>query len=259
MRRWLMVLLGSVLFATLSPVAGSTAPLDPALQQQLLDLYERYNKAIAAGKVDDALKTRSAATRKAMQKDLGSGQQRKEMLAFAASMIPDAIEVRHATIAKDGKSASILTIASKKIPADMKQVPGVPVPGSIARGELTLDFVKEGGAWKYDNQTFGMDPDKIVACTSIAYEPIEAYDDDRDLSLGGPIQRVDFNPDHTLVIVRVVEEEACAFMPDRATLEKAGLETAKLVPYAIIRIDGFPHRTDKQKVWIDRLSVDAEE
>ena len=146
---------------------------------------------------------------------------------------------------------------SRTVPPGTK-IPGGPPPGTVMRSELTLDFVKEKGGWKYDNQTFGMDPDHILACTSESFEPIEAYDEDKNTSLGGPIVRVAFNADHTLVVVRVLDEETCAFMPDRATLEKAGLNSSMLVPYAIVEIDGLPHRTNKQKVWVDHVRVTAE-
>jgi len=40
-------------------VAAHAKPMEPALPQQLLALYDRYNRAIEAGSVDQALALRS--------------------------------------------------------------------------------------------------------------------------------------------------------------------------------------------------------
>src|SRR6185312_2620240 len=142
----------------------------------------------------------------------------------------------------------------KTVPADQK-IPGGPPPGTTMRSGLTLTFVKQGGAWKFDDQTFGMDPAKITPCKNDRNEPADAYDQNRTVSMGGPIARVDFQPDHTLIVVRVMDEENCAFLAARDELQKHGLDPANLVPYAIVEIEGSPHRSDKQKVLVDSLTV----
>mgnify|MGYP003339274194 FL=1 len=215
----------------------------------------RYAKAIGAGKVNDALATRSAAARKRIQAALKDRKQRQSFLDFAKFLTFDSIDVQHATLAKDGASATLITIATKKIPADAKLPPGGPAPGSIARIELTLDFVREARVWKFDEQTLGGDPDKIVACKDASFEPREAYALEKNIELGGPVRRVEFKPDYTLVVVRVLDEENCVFLPDRAKLAGAGVKPDGLVPYAIVRVAGAPHKTDKQKVLAADISV----
>jgi hypothetical protein len=170
-----------------------------------------------------------------------------------AEAIPDTIEVKHGSLSADGKSAAILIVATKKVPAKVPK--GGPPPGSIMAMEMTLNFVSEGGQWKLGETVFGMDPAKIVPCKNPAFEPIDAYDDDKNVELGGPIVRVDFQPDYTLVVVRVVDEENCAYMPNREAIVKAGLNVDLLVPYAIAEISGLPHKTDPQKVWVDHITV----
>jgi hypothetical protein len=56
-----------------------------------------------------------------------------------------------------------------------------------------------------------MDPTKIVDCKNEAFKPIDAYDRGKNASLGGPIARATFEADYTLVVVRVTNEENCAF------------------------------------------------
>jgi len=258
MRYRLLGLVLMTIFAAGLALPGWSAPLDPALQQQLLDIYNRYNRALAAGKLDEAMQLRTAAVRQEMQKDLKDKKQREAFLAFAKDVIPDSLEVRKGTLATDGNRASIATIASKTVPAGAKTAGGPP-PGTTFRNQIQLDFVKEGGNWKFATQTFGMDPDKIKPCASEAFDAIEAFDPDRSVSMGGPIRRVAFKADHTLVVVLVVDEENCAFLPDRENLKKAGLNTDLLVADAIVEIEGFPHRTDTQKLCIDQLTVRGEE
>lgn len=255
MHRWLLIL--AALFAAVPAIA---APLDPALQQQLLDIYDAYNKALLAGKVADAMKLRSAAIRAEAQKEMPTEAARQRFLAMARTMVPDSLQVVHATTSAAESKASIITIATKTMPKNMKPSPGGPAPGSTLHAEVILSFVKEGAAWKLDDQTFGMDPSTIKACRDEKFEPASAYDAGRTVSLGGPIVRVDFQSDHTLVVVRVTDEEDCAFLPDnKEGLLKKGLAPDKLVPYAIVEIEGSPHKTDKQKVLVDNLTVRDEE
>jgi hypothetical protein len=232
-------------------------PLDPALQQQLLGIYDSYNRAVTAGKLPDAMALRSAATRAEMQKELKTPKDRQEFLAMGKAMVPDTVEVRHATIDAAGDHAQLLLLIAKTFPPG-KAVPGAPPPGSTQHAELTLNFVKQSAGWAFDEQIFGGDPTAIVACKDQRYEPAAAYDTGKTVSMGGPIVRVDFQPDHTLVVIRVTDEENCVFLPARDELLKHGLDPAKLVPYAIVEIEGSPHRSDKQKVMADSLTVQPE-
>jgi hypothetical protein len=79
------------------------------------------------------------------------------------------------------------------------------------------------------------------------------------VSLAGRIERVDFMPDHTLVVVLVGNTETCAFLPDRAALQQHGLDPATLQPFRFAEITGVAHRTDKQKVMVNNITVHAEE
>jgi hypothetical protein len=241
---------------TMLAAAAQADPLDAALQTELLQVYDRHNQAIAAGKIDDAVALRSSEAKKAMRPYLGSAAKRRELAAILAQGIPDTIEVKHGSVSADGKTAAILILATKKAPAKVPK--GSPPPGSLMTTEMTLDFVSEGGQWKFGETVFGMDPAKIVPCKNPAFEPIEAYDDDKNVELGGPIVRVEFQADYTLLVVRVVDEENCAYMPNREAIDKAGLKPDMLVPYAIAEISGLPHKTDPQKVWVDHITVRAD-
>ena len=229
-------------------------PLDPALQQQLLALYDGYNKALAAGKLTEALAFRSAETRARAQKEMKTAKDRQEFLVMAKATIPDTMEVRHATINAAGDKAELLTVVSKTFPPG-RQVPNGPPPGTTAHSELTLGFARQGNAWKLDDLLYGPDPAQIVACKDDRNEPMSAYDPDKDVSIGGPIVRVDFHPDYTLIVVRVVDEENCAFLPGREEIARHGIDPARLAPYAIIDMTASPHRSNRQKVLVEHLKI----
>ena len=154
MRRWLVTL--ALLLAV--PLAARAAPLDAALQQQLLGVYDGYNKALLAGKLPDAIKLRSAQTRASAQKEMPTAAARQRFLEMARTMVPDTLQVAHASINTAGDKASIITVAAKTIPTHAKIPPGGPAPGSTLHSELTLSFVKESDGWKLDDQMFGPDP-----------------------------------------------------------------------------------------------------
>ena len=235
-------------------------PLDPALQQQLLSIYDAYNKAVLAGKVSDAIKLRTAAMQAKAKQEMPTAAARQRFAEMAKTMVPDSLQVVHATINTAGDKANIITVATKTIPKNVKFAPGGPAPGSMLHSEVTLDFAKENEEWRLDDQTSGFDPATIKACKDDRYEAQSAYDTDRTVSMGGPIVRVDFQSDHTLVVVRVTDEEDCVFLPDnKEELQRHGLAADKLVPYAIVEIEGSPHKIDKQKVLANKLNVQPEE
>lgn len=225
-----------------------SAAMDAELRSQLLNLYDRYNAAIQAGKLEDALALRSAESVKELRSEMKTPSDGQGFLEFSKQAIPDKVEVQHATVSKDGNKATIHTLASKKTP-----------DGATIRAELRLDFAKEGGAWKFVQPTFGPDPDKVMSCQSESFEPIGAYEEASNTSVGGSIVRVAFEPQYTLIVVRVADENNCVYAPNRSEIARAGIPPEVLVPYAIVEADGRKHKSDSRKVWADSLRVRPEE
>ena len=251
MRLALLMLIGLLM----SPGVARAAPLDAALQSDLLALYARYNKALAAGNLKDAVALRTAGKQAEFKAELKrSPKAQSGLLAMARDMAPDSVEPLHATLSADGNAATIVTLGSKTVPAGLK-IPNGPKPGTVVKAEITLDFIKEGGVWKFENQTFGMDPSRVKPCQDEAVEASSAYDSGRDLSFGGPIQRVDYKPDHTLLVIRVLDEENCAILPKRGDLKARGIDPDALAPYVIVEMTGHPHRSDSQRAIVTDLRV----
>jgi len=233
---------------------ASAAPVDPALQKELLAIYDQFNAMIAKGQFDQAVAQRSAAAQKMFKEQLKTAENRKEFTEMNKFITPDEMKVVHSKLSKDGNQAALIAHASKVVPKGLKGA-GAPPAGTVLTSEMTLEFVKEGGKWRYDSQTLGLDPTKLTPCQDTKFEPIEAYDDSASTSAGGPIARVEFKPDHTLVVFRVLDEENCAFLPSKETLSKNGFDVGLLQPYTVISLEGLRHKTSKQKIWVEQLDI----
>jgi hypothetical protein len=251
-------LLPAMALLLLAAPAGAAA-LDPPTQQQLLGIFDSYDKTIVTGNLDAAMPLMSKQLRAHAKANIKTAADRKEAMEMARMMVPDTMEVVHSFIDKAGTHARIVTVASKTVPKDQPPDPDGPPPGSIVRNGMTLSFVKEGGAWKFDEQLFGADPTTIVGCKSEVADPASSYDPEKSVSAGGPIVRVDFKPEYTLVVFTVVFEASCAFLPAKPNLAKLGIDPDQLVPYAIVSLDGIAHRTDPQKMLADKAEIHPEE
>ncbi|HEY7989998.1 MAG TPA: hypothetical protein VID77_01300 [Stellaceae bacterium] len=239
--------------------ASIAAPASPELQAQLMALFNRWEHSLGDGKLADAAAISVPDLRKQIIDATKSKEDAEGLAAMAKSMTPDTLEPRRASLSKDGKHAVIVALATVKMPENLKlpkdAPPDAPKPGQIIHNEITLKFEREGNEWKFAEQIFGMDPGQIKTCHDEAAETIAAYDKGRSQSAGGPISRVEFKQDHTLVVFRVVDEENCAILPPKAKLTNP----AALEPYAIVSLDGFPHKTDKQRMWAETYKIVAED
>jgi hypothetical protein len=227
--------------------AAWAAPMDGPLQHQLLALYNRYNAAISAGKLETALALRSTAVRTALATQLKTAKDQQDYLGGAKEMVPDRLELRHASVNDAGNKALLIVLATKRLAAGQVQ------------SELDMDFTKEGGVWKLGDLVQGPGPADIDRCRDPSYQPISAYDTSKTVSLAGRIERVDFLPDHTLVVLLAGNTETCAFLPARAALQQHGLNPAILLPYRVADVTGVAEKDNAQKVMVNTITVHAEE
>jgi len=91
--------------------------------------------------------------------------------------------------------------------------------------------------------------DQLQPCKVDDAEPRSSYDTDHTVGITGPITRVEFKPDYTLVgIASVDNQEVCAILPPRSELERLQVDVAALKPEASITLVAFRHRTDMQRI-----------
>jgi hypothetical protein len=197
--------------------------------------------------LDAALALRSAAVRTALTQQFKTPKDRADYLEAAREMVPDRLELRHASMNDAGDKAVLIAWADKTTASGQGQK------------ELDMSFVREAGTWRLGDLAVGPGPADIKRCADPADQPVSAYDTSRSVPVAGRIERVDFLPNHTLVVLLVGDTETCAFLPARAVLQQHGLDPAILEPYRFAEITGAPHRTDAQKVMVNSITVRAEE
>jgi hypothetical protein len=232
------VALGALVF-----LAASAAWAGPKLEPvDLQKVFDRYNQAVSAGRLKEAMALRTKDVRKDLEPAMRSPDERAQTEAMLRAMVPRAYEVLGMDAGRDERSAT-LDIVGSFVPDD----PEHPRRGETIRHELSLQFAKEG-SWRLGVVTWGIDLDTIRRSDDEWPEPEDSYDFTREVALTGRILRVAFEPDYTLVVVRVVDEEQLAFLPSRAGLEKAEFDPAKLVPRRVIEVIGHPHGTNDLKL-----------
>jgi len=243
MRRTLLSFAALLLLA--APAVA--APMAPPQQQQLLGLFNRYNRAIAAGNLDQALALRTAQARTALEQSFKTPNDRAEFLNASREMVPDRVEMMHASINNPGDKALLILLASKA------------VSGRQEQEEFDLAFVKEGGMWKLGPVAEAPAPDEIKRCPDQSNQPVSAWQGGNAVTFAGRIERAEFLPSHTLVLVVTGDTEVCAFLPNRATLQQHGLDPAIIQPWRIADISGVAEKSDPQKVIVNSITVHAEE
>jgi len=241
----------TLLFAA---VLAASAPFNLALAQadlqtELEQLYQRYNDLVGEDKVDEAIALRTDEMQAEIKADLakGTAEEQARMMNMFKGMTPDDFTSEHVDAGGEGR-ATLYGIGSKVMPVG-------PEAGKLKRVEMMVDFVRVGEDWRIDMPRFLGDPDAVKRVEDVAYEPIESYDESRDVNMGGRIVRVALEADHTLVVVRMLDEEQALYLPDQAYLKDKGFNVELLQPYAMVEASGHPHKTDTQKVWVTGLTV----
>ncbi len=223
--------------------AAQAATPDAATQQRLLAVYDAYAKAMAAGKLDAAMATMSDKLRDRARNILRTDQDRAKVIAMARDMAPETTSVLHGFIDEKAGHARLILLTTR----------------AGRRGGMTLGFLREKGTWKLDDQEFGDDPTAVTGCRDETAAPPPAYNAKRPISIGGRIVRVDFRADATLVVLNVLGDPACIFLPAKANLAEMKLDPAGLLPYATLSVDGIAHRGDPQRILATRATLRPEE
>lgn len=240
----------SLLAAVLAFVLlGGTAVAEQALQAELAKLYQRYNDLVAADKLDEAMALRTDEVQADLKEELAKGtpQEQAEMREMLKGMTPSAFEAQHLELNGDDE-AVLFGIGSKVMPFG-------PDAGKLKLIEMQVEFFREAGAWRIGMPTFLGDPDEVKRPDEVGWEPIENYDQDRELEMGGRIVRVALEADHTLVVVRMLDEEQALYLPDQKFLKEQGFDVGLLKPYVIVEASGHPHKSNPFKVWVTGLTV----
>ncbi len=209
-------------------------------EKELKDVFDAYNGFAKAGDVDNMLALRAAENAKEIRSQIKKKEDREYFVLVGRGQAPDSYEVQHVEWAKDGTGAELYSLLHlppmKEIQRSKKAVM-----------EVVVSFRKEKGKWKIVNIVPLGDPGQIKRPKDLVYNEKDADTGVTTAFVAGRIVKLEFKPDHTLVIVRAMDEEIAVFLPPKATLEKAGVNFGDLAPWKMREFTGFPHKKDKLK------------
>jgi len=202
------------------------------MRAALLDLWDRHAAAARSGDIEAAVALRSASVRAALANRLRAESSRAFLLAETRRVVPDALAVESLRADRDGATATLHAIASWT--------------GGALRREIAVGFVREDAAWRIGRIELGADPAQVRRSADRAREPDDRFDAGRTVSIGGRIAATADAPDHTLLMIRLLDEEHLVYLPPRAAL--AGLDPATIEPGAVVSVADAPHRTNPDKL-----------
>jgi hypothetical protein len=215
------------------------------MQTVLTQRLQGYYDAQRAGDLDKTLSFFGQEQRKLYADEVGNDpDKRKQAADWMRKTAPRSFTVENLTEDKAAGTVSVHTVNEMLDDA-----------GAIAHVEMQTDFAQEGGAWVITGVVYGMNRDAIKRAASDDPGPDDAYDTDTSLSIGGPIRRVAFEKDYTLIVIRVLDEEHDLFLPPSAKLKAMGVDPARLTEGTIVSGNGSTSRNDEFKHRIDELEI----
>jgi len=203
---------------------------------QLKEIYDSYISAVKNNDFNKIFILFTSEVKKEISLHSKSKKGKSEFIKMSRYQIPESYEILLLEPGSDGKSATLHTISQLSELKEIKR--------ERSRIECDIKYKLENGDWKIETFWFLSDPDKIIHPADYSYNPKDA-DDQKDGNIGGRIVKTEFHPDHTIVLIRVLDEENIVFLPSREELIKNGYSINELEPWNIIEVSGNPHKTDK--------------
>ena len=211
-------------------------------------IFDNFNQAISAGKVEEALSFRNEETRKSFEGYIKTPEDLANTMQMVQSMIPLSYTTDHLD-QQESKATAYFT-ATFKDPQNSEK--------TVIQG-LMINYTKENNTWKMADIIYMADPTDIKKSPDENFEPNANYDLGSNISMGGRILAVQFEKDYTLVKIKMLDEEDLVFLPSQAELEKTGLKSTDLVPYKILQVSGHKHPTNALKIWGNNAEIIAPE
>ncbi len=229
-RSWSQILVLAMLFISTHTMAAGQAT-------DLTAVFETYCANAKAGDVDAMLSLRTTSAREAIREQIRDKKDRDYFLLIGRAQAPESYEVQHVAWSGDGNRAELYAVL--QLPA-MKQI-----DRPRTRMEMRMTFARENNAWKLGDLLPLGNPDEIKRPTDLSYRESDAKRDVTAAEVAGRVVSIDFRSDHTLIMLRVMNEEVAVFLPRKAILDKAGVDFNQLAPWKRRVFTGYPHSGDK--------------
>ena len=209
--------------------------------QDFTRIYDSYIAAVKTGSYRNV----SSLFSQEMKKELADKEDQERFMTFAKAMLPASYEPRFLNLLDGGRKAELQVVATVNVPADVQKERKLP---PTERLELILNFVKEGGQWKYDTPTILGDPDKRARPKDLNMGSRSDYKEGSNTQLGGQVLRLEKQAAGTVYVIRMTDEEYAVFVP-------ASLVSTEFVPGKVLEFRGADNKSEKLKFWADQASV----
>jgi hypothetical protein len=209
--------------------------------QDFTRIYDAYLAAVKKG----TFRQVSPFFSQELKKELKDPDDQERFMTMAKFMVPASYEPSFLTMTNGGQKAEVQVIATLNVPEDVQKERNLP---PTQRLELILNFVKEGGQWKWDGPTILGDPDKRARPKDLNMGSRSDYKDGSNTEMGGQILRLEKQAAGTVYVVRVLDEEIAVFVP-------AAKVSSDFVPGRVLMLHGAEHQSDKLKFWADDASL----
>ena len=212
--------------------------------QDFTRVYDAYLAAVKKGTFREV----SAFVSQELKEQIKTSDDQQEFMMMAKFMVPASYEPLFLTMSNGGQKAEAQVIATINVPPDIQKEQKLP---PTQRLELILNFVKEGGQWKYATPTILGDPDQRARPKDLKMGSRSDYKESSNMEMGGQILRLEKQDAGTVYVIRVLDEEIAAFVP-------AAKVSSEFVPGRVIVLRGGEHKSDKLKFWADEVSLHQE-
>ncbi len=209
--------------------------------QDFTRIYDIYVAAVKGGDFGRV----SALLSQEMRKEIKTADDQQEFMMMAKYMAPQSYETLFLTMVDGGKKAELQVVITVKIPEQVQKEQKL---AAIQRAEVILKFVKEDAGWKMDAPTILGNPDERARPKDLKMGSRGDYKDSANMQLGGQIFRVEKQAAGTVLVIRVLDEEIAAFVPEAKV-------SPAFVPGAVVALRGAEHKSDKLKFWAEEASL----
>lgn len=209
--------------------------------QDFTRIYDAYVAAVRKGTFHEV----SAFFSQELKKELNDPDDQERYMMFAKAMAPASYETLFLTMTNGGHKAEVEVIVTTNVPEDVQKERNLP---PTERLELTLNFVREGGQWKWDGPTILGDPEKRARPKDLKMGSQSDYKEGSNIEMGGQILRLEKQAAGTVYVIRVLDEEIAVFVP-------AAKVSGEFVPGRVLMLRGAEHKSDKLKFWADEASL----
>jgi len=212
--------------------------------QDFTKIYDSYLAAVRKGDYREV----SAFLSAEMLEKTKTPEDQAEFLLMSKYFAPKSYESRSMALSDEGRKAEVELVMTIELPEEVWKEHNLP---PVQRAEVLLRFVKEGKRWKVGPPLMLGNPDERARPADLNMGSQSDYEYRPNLELSGAILRAEKQEAGTVFLLRVVDEEVAALVPE-------ALVSSEFVPGRVLVLRGGVHMTEDFKFWASEVSLQQE-